>query len=267
MPRPCPPADHVQLLVEGWRRERPDLPVEPLEVVYRIGRLAAHLAAEVDRAFAGTPVSQADFAVLANLRRAGAPFELPQRRLMEALGLTSGTVSVRIDRLARLGLVERRPDPGDGRGVVVALTTRGSEVFEEVAPRHLANEARLVAALAPDERAELARLLQVLLVEHEPLEDPGRPLGLAVLPAHEGLARRAAVGLAPVEGLLVDAVVPGGPGAAADLRPGDVLTRAGGRPLRSLSDLAAATRRRTRTTVGYLRGGRVAQAVLALRRP
>jgi DNA-binding MarR family transcriptional regulator len=211
-------------------------------IVYRVGRLAAHFTAEIEKVFDGSGISGADFAVLAILRRAGRPYRLTQRQLMDALSLTSGTVSVRIDRLAQRGLVERHPDPDDGRGVLVTLTDEGERLFDALAPEHLANEARLVAALQPHEQAELARLLQVLLVEYEPTVDP-RPhdrLGLTVAPAHAGLQRRAAVGLPPADGLLVESVRHDGPAAAAGVQPGDLLVRAGDRELRSLTALAAA---------------------------
>jgi DNA-binding MarR family transcriptional regulator len=42
-----------------------------------------------------------------------------------------------VDRLSFLGLVERRPDPGDQRRVLVALTTRAEEVLGALAAAHL----------------------------------------------------------------------------------------------------------------------------------
>jgi DNA-binding MarR family transcriptional regulator len=39
--------------------------------------------------------------------------------LAHALGLTSGSVTAMLDRLEKLGYVERRPDPGDRRRVMV----------------------------------------------------------------------------------------------------------------------------------------------------
>lgn len=236
---PTPPADYVQRLLEDWAAKRPDLPVGPLAIIHRITRLAALLGAEVDRVFAGSGITNADFAVLANLRRAGDPPELTQRQLVDALHLTSGTVSVRIDRLAQSGLVERRPDEADGRSVVVTMTAAGIDLFEQVAPAHLANEARLVAALDDSQQGQLAQLLQLLLVEHEGPAD-GRPdevLGLTVDPAHVSRRRRAAVGLEERPGLLVRGVAPTGPAATAGVRPGDLLIRSGTRELRSLTCL------------------------------
>jgi DNA-binding MarR family transcriptional regulator len=264
-PRPRkvdPPPDHVSELVAGWHRERPDLDVEPLEVVYRVARLASHFATEIEKVFSGTGVSPADFAVLANLRRAGEPCQLSQRSLMQALGLTSGTVSVRVDRLEARGLVERQSDPSDARGVLVTLAPEGRRLFDEIAPRHLANEGRLVAALGPGERSEMSRLLHLLLVEYEPLGPaPGRSFGLTVAPAHVGIERRRALGLPAPEGLLVEAVDAASAASTGGLRPGDVLTRAGGRPVRSLSCIAAAVTPQGRLALTYERDG-VAQEVV-----
>jgi DNA-binding MarR family transcriptional regulator len=238
---PEPPTDHVSRLITSWRVERPDLPVEPVAVVYRVIRLAAYFTAEVEKVLAGSGLSSADFAVLANLRRSRHPYRLSQRQLMDALRLSGGTISVRVDRLAARGFVRRDPDPDDGRGVLVTLTDEGERLFDCLAPEHLANEARLIAALGPDEQSALARLLQVLLVEYEPTDQrPGERLGFTLSAAHVGQQRRAAVGLPAVNGLLVESVRPNTPAAAAGLQAGDLLVRSGDRELRSLTDLALA---------------------------
>jgi DNA-binding MarR family transcriptional regulator len=256
--RDDPPDDYVGRLIAGWREERPDLAVDPIAIVYRVGRLAAHFATEVDRVFQHSGVTSADFAVLANLRRAGAPFQISQRRLADALRLTSGTVSVRIDRLAHAGLVRRAPDPDDRRGVLVSLTADGEQLFDALAPEHLANEARLVAALDADDQAELARLLQLLLVEYELTDEPADArLGMTVAPAHVTQQRRAGVGLPPAPGLLVTSVRPGGPASVAGLEAGDLLVGSARRPMRSLSDLDAATREGAAVDLRLQRGDEV----------
>ncbi len=161
--------DHVR---SQWARERPDLDTSPVAVIGRLGRLGTFLDAGLERVFRGYGLSRADFDVLAALRREGAPFRLPQKVVMRSVLRTSGTLSVRIDRLERKGLVQREPDPADGRGVTVALTERGRELVDLVAPVHLANEERLLAALAPAQRDALADLLRILLIGFE-AQQPG----------------------------------------------------------------------------------------------
>jgi DNA-binding MarR family transcriptional regulator len=86
---------------------------------------------------------------------------------MHELLRTSGTTTFRITRLERRGLVQRLPDPEDHRGVIVALTEVGLELVDRVAPAHLANEERLLAALSPAEREELGALLRRVLLSFE----------------------------------------------------------------------------------------------------
>ena len=159
--------DWVDRVIDDWARERPDLDTAPAAIVGRLGRLCAFLDAGLEREFRRHGLTRAGFDVLAALRRAGAPYRLPQKAVMGALMRTSGTTSFRIDRLERQGLVRREPDPADGRGVFVALTAAGLRLVDAVAPAHLANEDRLLAALGPAQRATLVGLLRTLLLSFE----------------------------------------------------------------------------------------------------
>jgi DNA-binding MarR family transcriptional regulator len=231
--------DHVDRLLEEWSGVEPDLDVAPIAVVYRLTRLAAEWNNEIERVFAKAGITSTDFAVLANLRRAGPPFQLSQRRIMTALRLTSGTISIRIDKLVDRGLVQRESDPADARASLVTLTRAGGELFDAVAPEHLANEARLVAALSPDEQARLGALLKTLLIEVEQpdADRPDRRLGMIVAPASVGQQRRAAVGLRLQPGLLVESVDATGGAARAGVQAGDFLIASRETPLRSLTCL------------------------------
>ena len=122
--------------------------------------------------FARFGLRSGDFAVLATLVRLAVE-QLSQRHLASELGLSAGTVSLRIDRLVRLGLVRRRPDPDDGRGALISLTAHGRERFEACAPEHLANAHELLAGLCRDERTQLGTLLGRLLqkLEQPPADD------------------------------------------------------------------------------------------------
>ncbi len=114
-----------------------------------------HLDAGVTAVFARNGLTAADFLVVVTLRRSGLPYRMPQARLMNALELTSGTVSVRLDRLVRLGFVVREQDPDNARSTLVRLTEAGAALFDVVAPDHLANEDRLLSALSEPERLTL----------------------------------------------------------------------------------------------------------------
>src|SRR5947209_19953122 len=96
----CHLKDHVDWVIEGWERERPDLDVAPIAVINRLERLQSYLRAEVATVFERFGLSGPSFAVIATLRRAGKPYQLSQRALMAALELTGGTSGVLMDRLA-----------------------------------------------------------------------------------------------------------------------------------------------------------------------
>ena len=69
------------------------------------------------------------------------------------------------DALQALGLVERRPDPSDRRAVLLAATGRGMRVADEIRRERREAASRVLDVLQPAERAELRRLLGVLLEE------------------------------------------------------------------------------------------------------
>jgi DNA-binding MarR family transcriptional regulator len=73
----------------------------------------------------------------------------------------------RLDRLVEAGLVERRPDPSDRRGTLVALTANGKAVVDEAVVTHLANEEHVLRSLSLTERQVLDDLLRVLLTDLE----------------------------------------------------------------------------------------------------
>jgi len=76
--------------------------------------------------------------------------------------VTSGAVTKRVDRLERVGLLAREPDPRDRRGVLVRLTPQGLELVNQAVEQHVANEERLLASLTRKDREQLARLLRKL---------------------------------------------------------------------------------------------------------
>jgi len=77
--------------------------------------------------------------------------------------ISSGGMTNRLDRLERAGLVERRPDPNDRRGKLIALTNAGKRVIDETIGRHVANEQRMLSALTPAEQEKLNTLLRKLI--------------------------------------------------------------------------------------------------------
>src|SRR6188474_3525330 len=136
---PCPPdaapaidngtmakeTDEVDRIVEAWIAQRPDLDFSPLEVLSRVDRLSRHLDRARRDAFRRSDLEPWEWDVLSALRRAGEPFQLSPKQLLQQTLVSSGTMTNRIDRLVARGLVRRENDPDDGRSILVTLTEDG----------------------------------------------------------------------------------------------------------------------------------------------
>src|SRR6266568_4754844 len=157
------PRDEVDDLVAAWRAQRPDLDVEPMQVLSRISRLARHLDIARREAFAEHGLESWGFDVLSALRRQGPPCQLTPGALLRATLVTSGTMTNRIDRLATAGLVRREPDPKDKRGVLVTLTDQGVAKADAALADLLRRERALLSRLDRGERQQLADLTRILL--------------------------------------------------------------------------------------------------------
>jgi DNA-binding MarR family transcriptional regulator len=241
----CTPRDSVDALLESWARTRSDLPVEPVAVISRLARIRRHIDRELEPVFERFGLSASTFEALVTLMRIAGDSGVSQKRLADEIGVTPGTISIRVDRLVAEGLAERQPDPESKRNTLVALTDQGRELFERVAPVHLANERRLLASLSDEDTQLLVGLLRKLLIEFEgsaPIDDNGQRLGMVLTPAHVTIELRQSVGLPEVAGLLVRSVEPGSPAAEGGIESGDLLIAGDGRELRSSSSLYAAVR-------------------------
>ncbi|MFT4124350.1 MAG: MarR family transcriptional regulator [Microbacteriaceae bacterium] len=162
-----PARDEVDRIVEAWTSERPDLDFSPLQVLSRVGRLARHLDRARREAFGGSQLESWEFDVLSALRRAGQPGQLSPKALMQQTLVSSGTMTNRIDRLVERGLVARRADPSDGRGILVVMTPLGRDRVDAAIVLLLGHEARLLDALSAAEQRRLAALLRKLSADFD----------------------------------------------------------------------------------------------------
>src|SRR5260370_26730491 len=165
-----PVSDEVDDIVLRWQAERPDLDVAPLHVLSRVSRLARHRDRARRAAFAAHGLETWELEVLSALRRQGPPDQLSPGALLRATLVTSGTMTNRIDRLAEAGLVNRRRDSQDKRGVLVQLTDSGLRTVDAAMSALLARERALLTGLDSGQQEELARLLRILLAPFDAAE-------------------------------------------------------------------------------------------------
>ncbi|MBN73784.1 MarR family winged helix-turn-helix transcriptional regulator [Gimesia chilikensis] len=155
--------DLIDVLIRQWKTERPDLNVEPMGVVGRVLRLATRLERRVSETLKPYGLTVGGFDILATLRRTGNPQGLTPTELMEAVMLSSGAMTNRIDRLEEQGLVERRPSPNDRRSLQVLLTAEGRKVVDKAVADRLDEAEGALCGLKAEERDQLADLLRAML--------------------------------------------------------------------------------------------------------
>ncbi|OGO16914.1 MAG: hypothetical protein A2Z14_02010 [Chloroflexi bacterium RBG_16_48_8] len=83
--------------------------------------------------------------------------------IADGLVLAPPTVSVGVRRLEESSLVERKPDPHDGRSVELFLTQRGQALQRRVRDSHRRKSRRLLAGFSPQESEMLLKLLERVL--------------------------------------------------------------------------------------------------------
>ena len=155
--------DSIDEILTQWQREAPTLDVSSLAVVGRVLQLAQLLERHREAVLADLGLALWSFDMLATLRRQGPPYQLKPTALYKSLMLSSGTMTNRIDRLEKEGLVTRLRDPDDRRSVIVQLSEDGVERIDAAMPILFEKERRFLANLSQTETAELIALLRRFL--------------------------------------------------------------------------------------------------------
>jgi DNA-binding MarR family transcriptional regulator len=171
--------DLVERGMRQWQRERPDIDSSGKAVVGRLLRLEEVVLRTLNSVLEPYGLKYQEYAVLATLRVAGAPYRLPPSRLQATLLFTSGGLSNLLKRLERAGWIKRSLDPSDGRGVLVKLTPKGVRLADEAMPRHAAAELHLLRMFDASQRDMLSSLLSQMMTGNAPElgPEPGPPAG------------------------------------------------------------------------------------------
>jgi DNA-binding MarR family transcriptional regulator len=79
--------------------------------------------------------------------------------LAEKVGVTTGTLTITIDKLETKGLVKRAPNPGDRRSFLITLTGEGEKVHEKHSKAHADMTECCLRGFSPEEQETLQQLL------------------------------------------------------------------------------------------------------------
>jgi len=163
-------ADVVDEFIEQWRAERPDLRLDAMASIGRLGRVMGLGTRVIEATLQRHDLRLSDFDVLATLRRLGPPYVAAPSRVTQSLMLSPATLTSRLDRLENMGLVERRADPEDRRSLLVALTDAGFDRVDAAVTDHVETEEEILGVLTAKQRRSLDDALTTLLqsLESEP---------------------------------------------------------------------------------------------------
>ena len=123
--------DNVDRMLEVWKRELPDLDLATEGIVERIQELQKYLDRAMNQTLAEFGLDRGEWHLLGALRRSGPPYRRSPGHLADDIGLSSGAMTNRLDRLEEAGLVRRTPDPDDRRGLKVELTDAGWQAWQD----------------------------------------------------------------------------------------------------------------------------------------
>jgi DNA-binding MarR family transcriptional regulator len=169
------PAEPFGEELAKWQAEAPHIDPSALALLMYFAQIGQYVLSSNDDVAAGVGLRFSDITVLGALRRLGPPYESTPTQLARTFWITLPGMTKRLTRLEAMGLIRRRPDPDDGRGVLLRLTPKGLSLLRKLVAEHQPPEYHALLELSAAERRQLGRLLSRLLTEIDRLHDRRRP--------------------------------------------------------------------------------------------
>lgn len=145
--------------VRAWQREHPALDWASLLPMLRLDGLARALEPFLRDVLEPLELAPSDYRVLVALEPSGKPERETPTRLAARLGHTTGGMTKILRRLEARGLVARRSDPVDGRGLRIELTARGEATLARALRAVALAAGHRLVALPRAAREEVAEAL------------------------------------------------------------------------------------------------------------
>jgi DNA-binding MarR family transcriptional regulator len=134
-------ADPIQgnsdVLVSQWQSQFAGEDIAVLTLGIRVRRVAMLIDELSSKECEAAGIKLNEMLLLMALRRVGPPYALRPTDILKMHSVTSGTVTYRIDQLAKQELAARVDDPSDRRGYLIRLTPRGLKVVDGILHRLL----------------------------------------------------------------------------------------------------------------------------------
>ncbi|MGH2753192.1 MAG: MarR family winged helix-turn-helix transcriptional regulator [Actinomycetota bacterium] len=159
--------DSVDRLNEDLASQYPAIDPAVEGIVNRIHRLSKYIKKSLGETAATLGLTIEDWDIIGNLHCLEGTRTMSPGRLSEKVQLSSGAMTNRLDRLERAGLIRRRPDPDDRRGIRVEPTETANELWARAVDIQAAKEKMFAQPLTPEEKEELNGLLRKMMLSFE----------------------------------------------------------------------------------------------------
>ena len=156
--------DRIDRLSDEWALRAANLDIRPWQVWGRLTRINDIFLLKLNKILSQNDLSYSELQTLGALIVSGPPYELNPNTISRHNLLTSGGMTNVLTRMEKKGLITRRKDARDRRGVIVSVTERGLDIFETVIVAENAIEHRLIKGLSETERTVIAVVLRKLLL-------------------------------------------------------------------------------------------------------
>jgi len=157
-------SDNLDEQLTVWIREIPNLDRLTEGIVERIQKLARLFDVTMANTLEEYEMAARTYKMLGRLRYQGPPYRMSAGHLAEAMGLSSGAMTNRLDRLEQAGLVRRLDDPNDRRAVLVEPTEAGLAAWDRAIGAQAEREAVIASVLTEEEKEQLHTLLRRLML-------------------------------------------------------------------------------------------------------
>jgi DNA-binding MarR family transcriptional regulator len=155
--------DVLDAQAAAWAREWPAEDANVYLIGQRLLRLSTHIDQALKEAAASQGVQAAELLLLDALLVSGPPYMQSPTQLQKPLAMTLGGITKCVGRLEQMGLVERTPDPADGRGILVRMKPRARKILENILREGTFGTDWVASShMAPERRAALSVLLREL---------------------------------------------------------------------------------------------------------
>ncbi|HEX4672981.1 MAG TPA: MarR family winged helix-turn-helix transcriptional regulator [Solirubrobacteraceae bacterium] len=149
-------AEHIRWAVDAW----PQIDPEVEGIVSRVDKINRHFQNAFRASLGQAGLTKEEWKVIMALSRG----VRSHGWLCRDLGVSTGAMTNRLDKLEDRGFIKRAQDPDDRRGVLLELTEGGRERLNEYVDAGASREIELLSGLSVAEKRELNGLLSRLLL-------------------------------------------------------------------------------------------------------